>query len=61
MTCSNCKLLRKALLGLVGSDDPKELEEMEAVVRTARIPEKDRVNTLNAIYAIQATTPEAGQ
>ena len=53
------KLLRKALIGLVGASDRKELEGMEAFIRMAPIPEIDRANTINAIQALIQTGDEA--
>ena len=49
------KLLRGVLVGLVGSDDKAELEQMEMVVRSADIPDKDKASTINAIDAIIKT------
>lgn len=47
--------LRKALVGLVGADTPKELEGMEALIRTMPVPDEDRMNTINAIHALRDT------
>jgi hypothetical protein len=47
--------LRRALAGLVGSDDVSELEAMEIAVRTMPIAETDRMNSLNAIHALIET------
>jgi len=44
--------LRKALIGLVGAEDRKTLEEMELNLRLLPIPEVDRMNTINAIQAL---------
>jgi hypothetical protein len=48
-------LLRSALVGLVGSDDKKELEQMELMVRAIPAPDQDKANTINAIHAIIKT------
>lgn len=48
-------LLRGALVGLVGSDDKAELEQMEVTVRAMYAPGEDKANTINAIYAIIKT------
>lgn len=47
--------LRKALVGLVGADTKAELEQMEAVIRIAPVPDVDRMNTINAIQALLQT------
>lgn len=47
--------LRKALVGLVGADTPKELEGMEAAIRLLPVPDEDRMNTINAIHALRDT------
>jgi len=47
--------LRKALVGLVGADTPKELEGMEAAIRVLPVPDEDRMNTINAIHALRDT------
>jgi len=50
------KLLRSALIGLVGSSDVKELEDMEYFTRThialCAVPQKDGMCMINAIHAI---------
>jgi hypothetical protein len=57
--CENCQKLdrtieklRSALVGLVGSSDPKELKEMELAIRLMPAPEKDKAVTINAIDAL---------
>lgn len=49
--------LRGALVGLVGVDGKKELEQMEAQLRLLPIPDEDRAATINAIHALMATLP----
>lgn len=49
-------MLRKALVGLVGSDDPKELELIEGTIRVMPVPDVDRMNTINAIQALLQTS-----
>ncbi len=49
-------LLRKALVGLVGSDNKDELNQMEAVLRAAPMPDKDKADTINAIHALLEVT-----
>lgn len=39
-----------ALIGLVGSGDRTELEQMEALMRGMPAPDLDKVNALNAIH-----------
>lgn len=57
------KKLRAALVGIVGSDKKEELEEMENTVRTfmltGNVPQKDAVNSINAIHAILETMEES--
>lgn len=48
-------LLRKALVGLVGADDPAELRNMELVMRGLPAPEADKAATINAIHALLET------
>ncbi len=52
------KLLRDALIGLVGSSERAELEQMELVLRTVPTPDCDKVSMLNAIRAIINTEPK---
>lgn len=49
------EILRKALIGLVGSDDKDELEQMEASIRMFPAPDEDYAVTINAIHAILKT------
>lgn len=46
------KKLHGALAGLVGASETKELEQMEAIIRVAPVPDKDKVATINAIHAL---------
>ena len=46
-------LLLKTLIDTVGTDDPKELDAMELFLRTAEIPNRDKMITINAIDAIR--------
>ena len=53
------KMLRSALIGVVGSSDKKELLNMESVTKTymahGSVPQKDGVGMINAIRAIIET------
>jgi hypothetical protein len=53
--------LRSALVGLVGSDDPKTLDGMEAAMRLLPAPDADKAATINAIDALRRTRPEAAR
>ena len=47
--------LRKALVGLIGTDG-KELDSMEALIRIIpHAPDEDRAVTINAIHALRET------
>jgi hypothetical protein len=46
------RLLRSALVGLVGSDNPDELKEMEMALRILPAPEEDKANSINAIRTL---------
>ncbi len=48
-------LLRRALVGLVGADTAKELDEMEAAFRYLPAPEADKAAMLAAVQALKAT------
>ena len=48
-------MLRKALAGLVGADDPAELRSIEAMMRILPAPEADKAATINAIHALLET------
>lgn len=47
--------LRSALAGLVGVDGKEELETMEAMIRLADAPAKDKAVTIDAIHALLET------
>jgi len=47
--------LRKALVGLVGSDNKDELAAMELAIQIMPAPAEDIKNTVNAIHAIRDT------
>jgi len=49
------KLVREALVGIVGTDDTEELKVMEAAVRNADLPKRDKAVTIDAIHALQET------
>lgn len=49
--------LRMALVGLVGLDTRDELEKLEVIMRMAKIPDEDKMNTINAIHALRDTLP----
>ena len=44
--------LRDALIGLVGSEDPRELREMKKSLDLMPIPQEERAKTVNAIDAL---------
>ena len=50
-------LLRRALIGIVGSDSKKELQATEAVTRLMPIPDVDKMNIITAIHAVLQTMP----
>lgn len=54
---SDIKMLRAALVGLIGTGEKAELLSMEAQIRTMDAPEEDMVLALNAIHAILLTMP----
>lgn len=47
--------LRRALVGLVGVNTAKELDEMENVMRSLPAPDEDKAAMLNAIRALKET------
>jgi hypothetical protein len=51
-------LLRSALIGLVGSNDIEELNQMEAAFLVMPASEEEKVNSINAIHAIIKTSTE---
>lgn len=52
------KLLRSALVGLVGTDGRDELERHEAAMRLVPAPAADKASGIDAIRALLATLPE---
>lgn len=44
--------LKSALIGLVGASTKEDLEAMELAMRSAPIPEADKVAAINAIHAL---------
>ena len=52
---SDIRLLRSALVGLVGADTAEELNKMELAMRMLHAPEADKAVTINAIHALLAT------
>ena len=51
------RMLRKALVGLVGVDTREELEAMEAYIRSAPAPDEDKMTSINGIHALIKTLP----
>lgn len=49
------KLLRTALVQLIGADGIAELEAMEATIRSMPAPDEDKRTTINAIHALIKT------
>jgi hypothetical protein len=49
------RILRSALVGLVGVDGKEELERMEFTIRTMPFPDADKATTINAVHALMAT------
>lgn len=49
------RLLRAALVGMVGTDDPKELDAMELMIRQSPAPASDKADAIDAIDALRAT------
>ena len=47
--------LRAALVTLIGTDDRKELEEMEAVIRLQSAPAADKTAMIDAIHTLIKT------
>lgn len=52
------KLLRQALIGLVGCETREELEQQELAIRMMPMPEVDRIAPINAIQALLQTMPK---
>lgn len=44
--------LRQALIGLIGTEDPNKLRQMEAVLRFMAVPNADQAAALNAIHVL---------
>src|SRR5262245_1749280 len=55
--CLSCeaRLLRAALTRLVGAETRSELEQMEAFLRSAPVPDEDKWASINAIQALLVT------
>ncbi len=51
--------LRAALIGLVGAESIEELNQMEAIVRSASAPNVDKTAIINAIQALRETAEKA--
>ena len=49
------KLLRAALIGLIGAGKNDELEKMELILRSTPGIEQDKITAINAIHAIIQT------
>ncbi len=49
------RLLRDALVGLVGASTAAELDAIEAGMRMAPAPEADKAVAINAIHALRST------
>lgn len=47
--------LRRALIGLVGAEDPDKLRQMELMLSTLPVPDSDRLASINAIHALLET------
>ena len=52
---SKIAILRKALVGLVGSDNKEGLEKMELAMRLVNAPDADLVASINAIHVLIQT------
>lgn len=50
-------MLRRALAQLVGADTVEELQNMEAIMRVAPAPAKDRAAAIDAIHALIEVQP----
>ena len=44
--------LKSALAGLVGASKKEDLEAMEFLIRSAQVPDADKVGMINAIHAL---------
>lgn len=56
---ADIKLLRSALVGLIGVSSESELREMEALMRSIPAPEADKAVSINAIHALLSTIHSA--
>lgn len=52
------KKLRSALIGLVGSENKQELEQMVATLRLFDVAQEDKAVTINAIHALLETAQD---
>jgi len=54
-------LLRDALVGMIGVDTERELQELAATMRVMQVPDADKAVSLNAIHALLATLTRHGE
>ena len=52
---SDIRMLRAALVGLIGASEEAELRDMEVAMRMLPAPEEDKAVSINAIHALLAT------
>jgi hypothetical protein len=52
---NDIKILRKALIGLIGTETKKELTQMELALRQTIAPSADITASINAIHALLET------
>lgn len=52
---ADIKLLRSALVGLIGVSSESELREMEVLMRSLPVPDADKAVSINAIHALLST------
>ncbi len=52
--------LRAALVGVVGVDGRKDLEQMEGFLRLMQAPMADKVASIDAVHVLLATLPKEG-
>ena len=50
---ADCHRLRLMVANFVGTDDMGELDQIELVLRSAEMPESDRVGMLNLIHSLK--------
>ena len=55
--CARFRAVRAALADLVGSTDPIELRQMEAVTRMMPAPDTDKAAIINAIHVLLKEYP----